>query len=80
MPASASADVEKGVNAANDPLPQPGIVESAKIDYGEAARHGILAPPPADASKIGRLWHQAKEYFVRLENPIAQQPEFNPVS
>lgn len=80
IPASTSADVEKGVNAASDPLPQPGIVESAKIDYGEAARHGILAPPPADASKIGRLWHQAKEYFVRLEKPITQQPEFNPVS
>lgn len=80
IPASAPADVEKGANAASDPIPQPGVVESAKIDYGEAARHGILAPPPADASKIGRLWHQAKEYFVRSNTPITRQPGLNPVS
>lgn len=62
--------VEKDVKKASDPTPQPGVVESAKIDYGEAARHGILAPPPAGASKIGKLWHQAKEYFVRPSEPI----------
>jgi len=61
--ASSATDVEKDTKAASDPVPQPGIAESAKIDYGEASRHGILAPPPADASKIGKLWHQAKEYF-----------------
>ena len=66
-------EVEKDVEKVDDPVPQPGIVESAKIDYGEAARHGILAPPPAGASKIGKLWHQAKEYFVRSSEPIAQR-------
>lgn len=68
------AEVEKDVKKASDPVPQPGLVESAKIDYGEAARHGILAPPPAGASKIGKLWHQAKEYFVRSSKPIARHP------
>lgn len=68
------ADVEKGAKASSDSVPQPGITESAKIDYSEASRHGILAPPPPDASKIGKLWHQAKEYFVRSDKSIAQQP------
>ena len=43
----------------------PSIVESAKQDYNDAAEHGILKPPPADASWAGRLYHQAKELFVR---------------
>lgn len=69
------ADVGKDAKNAGDPIPQPGLVESAKIDYGEASRHGILAPPPADASKIGRLWHQAKEYFVCSGKPITRRPD-----
>jgi LETM1 and EF-hand domain-containing protein 1 len=73
--APSSADVEKGTKNATDPVPRPGLVESAKIDYGEASRHGILAPPPADASKIGKLWHQAKEYFVCPSEPIARHPD-----
>ena len=72
--APSPADVEKDVKNASDPVPRPGLVESAKIDYGEASRHGILAPPPADASKIGKLWHQAKEYFVRSCEPITRHP------
>ena len=74
------AEVEKDAKKASGPVPQPGLVESAKIDYGEASRHGILAPPPADASKIGKLWHQAKEYFVRpgTDRPVpsTQQTPF----
>ena len=75
--APSPADVEKDVKTASGPVPQPGLVESAKIDYGEASRHGILAPPPADASKIGKLWHQAKEYFVCSGKPIAYIPSPN---
>ena len=64
------ANAENDVKNTSDTVTQPGIVESAKIDYGEASRHGILAPPPADASRIGKLWHQAKEYFVCSTEPI----------
>lgn len=66
------ADAEKGAKDASDPVPRPSLVELAKMDYGEASRHGILAPPPADASKIGKLWHQAKEYFVCSSEPITR--------
>ena len=58
-------DAEKDAKSLGGTGLESGIVETAKRDYSEASRHGILAPPPADASKIGRLWHQAKEYFVR---------------
>lgn len=68
-------DVEKGAKNVSDPVLQPGIAESAKLDYGEASRHGILAPPPADASKIGVLWHKAKEYFVCSIEPIIQHSD-----
>jgi LETM1 and EF-hand domain-containing protein 1, mitochondrial len=61
---SSLTDAEKDTKTVNGAVLEPGIVETAKIDYSEASKHGILAPPPADASKIGRLWHQAKEYFV----------------
>ncbi|KAF9792967.1 LETM1-like protein-domain-containing protein [Thelephora terrestris] len=61
--APGTPDVGKNEKSVSDPVPEPGIVETVKIDYSEASKHGILAPPPADASKIGRLWHQAKEYF-----------------
>jgi len=39
------------------------IIENTKYDYEQARRHGILVPAPANASKIGKLWHQAKEIF-----------------
>lgn len=39
------------------------IIDIAKKDMYDAAQHGILKPPPADASKIGRLFHQARELF-----------------
>ncbi|KAL5485003.1 hypothetical protein ACEPAI_7645 [Sanghuangporus weigelae] len=40
-----------------------GVVDITKKDIDEAARHGILKPPPEDAGTIGRLFHQAKELF-----------------
>jgi len=73
--APSPGDTEKDAKKASDTVTQPGIVESVKIDYGEASRHGILAPPPADASRIGKLWHQAKEYFVCSSEPITQHPD-----
>ena len=44
---------------------EEGVILSAKHDLEEAAQHGILAPPPPDAGRVGRLIHQAKELFVR---------------
>ena len=41
-----------------------GMIEATKKDVDDAAKHGILAPPPPDAGMIGRLIHQAKELFV----------------
>lgn len=43
---------------------QAGLVETVKKDVRDAAAHGVLAPPPEDASWAGRLFHQAKELFV----------------
>ncbi|KAI8969574.1 hypothetical protein BD414DRAFT_510907 [Trametes punicea] len=39
------------------------VIEVAKEDYQEASKHGILAPPPENASWAGKLFHQAKELF-----------------
>lgn len=44
--------------------PEPGVIEITKADYEQAIQHGILAPPPASAGRIGKLYHQAKEIFV----------------
>lgn len=41
-----------------------GIVAQAKADVEDAAQHGILKPPPEDAGRLMKLWHQAKELFV----------------
>lgn len=45
---------------------EPGIIEATKEDYDKAIEHGILAPPPANAGRVGKLYHQAKEIFVSL--------------
>lgn len=42
---------------------QESLAEVTKHDLEDASQHGILAPPPADASWVGRLWHQGKELF-----------------
>ena len=71
-------DAEKQAKDVGDPVPEPGIVETAKIDYSEASKHGILAPPPADASRIRRVIHQVKEYFVCCGEPIVQHHDAQP--
>ncbi|KAI1796342.1 hypothetical protein LXA43DRAFT_1157234 [Ganoderma leucocontextum] len=43
--------------------PKHSVIQTAKEDLYDATKHGILKPPPADASWIGRLWHQGKELF-----------------
>ena len=40
------------------------ILEQTKSDIEDGTRHGILAPPPADAGMARKLLHQAKELFV----------------
>lgn len=50
------------------PSPQKGKsksspIELAKQDVQSATAHGILVPPPADASWIRKLIHQGKELF-----------------
>ncbi|KAI5116139.1 hypothetical protein M0805_006320 [Coniferiporia weirii] len=40
-----------------------GVIEIAKKDVDDAARHGILKPPPPDANFVMRLFHQGKELF-----------------
>ncbi|KAI0321091.1 hypothetical protein OF83DRAFT_1101517 [Amylostereum chailletii] len=41
----------------------PSIVEMTKQDMHHARTHGVLAPPPPNAGRIGKLWHQVKELF-----------------
>lgn len=38
-------------------------IQTAIEDMRNAAQHGILAPPPENAGRVRRLWHQAKELF-----------------
>lgn len=45
------------------------VIETAKEDLYDASKHGILAPPPENASWVGKLWHQGKELFVRSPEP-----------
>ncbi|KAH9924412.1 uncharacterized protein B0H18DRAFT_1211856 [Fomitopsis serialis] len=39
------------------------VIEATKHDLEDASQHGILVPPPEGASRVGKLWHQAKELF-----------------
>lgn len=39
------------------------ILADARSDIRASETAGILKPPPPDASKIGKLWHQAKQLF-----------------
>ena len=44
--------------------PSESIADTKKEDLKQAYIHGILAPPPPDAGKIAKLWHQVKQLFV----------------
>ncbi|KAG8756173.1 hypothetical protein FRC12_010664 [Ceratobasidium sp. 428] len=46
------------------PAPSPpSKIKMAIADVVKAAEAGALVPPPKDASKLGKLWHQVKELF-----------------
>jgi len=44
-------------------VPKPSMIKMAISDVVKAAELGALAPPPADAGKVGKIWHQVKELF-----------------
>lgn len=56
-PSSATSSATSGSSASS-------VLDTTKADFEDASRHGILVPPPKDASWIGGLVHQAKELFV----------------
>lgn len=41
----------------------PSKIRIAIADVIKATEQGALAPPPADAGKIGKLWHQVQSSF-----------------
>jgi len=56
----------KADNHESKPTPdksKPNPIEIAKEDLQSATAHGILVPPPANASWAGKLLHQGKELF-----------------
>jgi hypothetical protein len=40
------------------------MVADASLAIKMAEEQGVLAPPPAGAGRVRRLWHHAKELFV----------------
>lgn len=78
-----TADPKHASSVATDPTPKSSqtlssstsavdakhsVIDTAKEDYSDASKHGILTPPPEGASWPRRLFHQAKELFVRNPN------------
>ncbi|VDB87346.1 unnamed protein product [Peniophora sp. CBMAI 1063] len=39
------------------------LLATTRRDLEVAQAHGVLVPPPADAGRVKKLWHQAKELF-----------------
>ncbi|EKM54042.1 uncharacterized protein PHACADRAFT_196477 [Phanerochaete carnosa HHB-10118-sp] len=60
---AAAATATTGSVGAHPAAGSTGVVAQAKADVEDAAQHGILKPPPEDAGRLMRLWHQAKELF-----------------
>lgn len=50
-------------SSAASPSSSEGIIDAAKHDVEAAAQHGILKPPPENAGRFMKLFHQAKELF-----------------
>lgn len=59
------APTAAGPSSSSASAQSEGVIEVAKHDVEDAAQHGILKPPPENANKIMKLFHQAKELFVR---------------
>lgn len=51
-----------------------GVITQAKQDIEDAAQHGILKPPPENANRLMKLWHQAKELFVCATHALCKHP------
>ncbi|KAL1942708.1 hypothetical protein VTO73DRAFT_4948 [Trametes versicolor] len=67
---STSQSTSEGSTSTTSSTHAHGVIEVAKEDYEEASKHGILTPPPADASWAGKLFHQAKELFKFYWNGV----------
>jgi LETM1 and EF-hand domain-containing protein 1 len=66
-PSAESADQPSTAASSATSLPTiAGSVEEARRDVKKAEEQGVLAPPPADAGRVRRLLHHAKEFFVRI--------------
>ena len=59
-----TAESSKAASGSSAPAGSEGIITQTKEDLEAAAQHGILKPPPEDAGRIMKLFHQAKELFV----------------
>lgn len=46
------------------PSTSSSILETTRQDLIHAHTHGIIPPPPPDAGRVQRMWHQLKEIFV----------------
>ncbi|QRW21601.1 LETM1 and EF-hand domain-containing protein anon-60Da, mitochondrial [Rhizoctonia solani] len=65
-PQPTAAQPRAEASKANEPSESekpPSKIKIAIADVVKAAEQGALAPPPPDASKMGKLWHQVKELF-----------------
>lgn len=45
-------------------VPKPSKIKMAISDVVKAAELGALAPPPADAGKVGKIWHQVSRILL----------------
>ncbi|KAG8720780.1 hypothetical protein FRC08_018239 [Ceratobasidium sp. 394] len=63
MTSSTQPKVEAAKSDQTPSTPPPSKIKMAIADVVKAAEAGALTPPPKDASKLGKLWHQAKELF-----------------
>ncbi|KAG9088724.1 hypothetical protein FRC06_001901 [Ceratobasidium sp. 370] len=63
MTSSTQPKVEAAKSDEVPSSPPPSKIRMAIADVVKAAEAGALTPPPKDASKLGKLWHQAKELF-----------------
>ncbi|KAG8746965.1 hypothetical protein FRC10_002764 [Ceratobasidium sp. 414] len=51
--------------------PPPSKIKMAISDVVKAAEAGALTPPPKDASRLGKLWHQAsRSHFKQIERKL----------
>ncbi|KAF8510567.1 hypothetical protein BU17DRAFT_70006 [Hysterangium stoloniferum] len=61
--ASSSTQARSAMSSKETELTSLGPINATKHDIAEAAKHGILTPPPEGASRIAALWHNAKQFF-----------------